>query len=58
MKKKTNKMFRVYYDDGLISYALDERFNSEKSAWDFIKKFTSVDGFFVEQLKYQHIEVS
>jgi hypothetical protein len=29
MKKKTNKMFRVYYDDGLISYVLDERFNSE-----------------------------
>jgi hypothetical protein len=29
MKKKTNKMFRVYYDDGLISYALDERFNSK-----------------------------
>jgi hypothetical protein len=45
MKKKTNKMFRVYYDDGLISYALDERFNSEKSAWDFIKSSTYVDGF-------------
>ena len=58
MKKKTNKMFRVYYDDGLISYGLDERFNSEKSAWDFIKSSTYVDGFYVEELKYQHIEVA
>jgi hypothetical protein len=37
---------------------MDKLFNSEKSAWDFIKKFTSVDGFFVEQLKYQHIEIA
>ena len=58
MKKKTNKMFRVYYDDGLISYALDERFNSKKSALAFIKSSTYVDDFYVEELKYQHIEVS
>jgi hypothetical protein len=44
-------------DYGLISYALDERFNSEKTAWDFIKSSTYVDGF-VEELKYQHIEVA
>jgi hypothetical protein len=51
MKKKTNKMFRVYYDDGLISYALDERFNSEKSAWDFIKSSTYVDGLLCRRIK-------
>jgi hypothetical protein len=58
MKNKKNKMFRVYFDDGLISYTLDERFNSKKSAWDFIKSSTYVDDFYVEELKYQHIEVS
>jgi hypothetical protein len=58
MKNKTNKMFRVHYDDCLVYYKMDKLFNSEKSAWDFIKKFTSVDGFFVEQLKYQHIEIA
>jgi hypothetical protein len=58
MKNKTNKMFRVYYDDGLISYALDERFNSKKSAWDFIKSSTYGEFFFVEELKYQHMEIA
>jgi hypothetical protein len=31
MKKKTNKKFRVYYDDGLIYYALDERFSIQRN---------------------------
>jgi hypothetical protein len=51
-------MLRVHYDDCLVYYKMDKLFNSEKSAWDFTKKFTSVDGFFVEQLKYQHIEIA
>ena len=52
------KMYRVYFDDCLISYELDERFNSKKSAWDFIKNgFHTMDGFFVEELKYQHMEI-
>ena len=58
MKKKTNKMFRVYYDDGLIGYALDERFNSKKSALDFIKSSTHGDFFFVEELEYPNMEVA
>ena len=58
MKKKTNKMFQVYFDDCLVYYKIDKLFNSEKSAWDFIKSSTYVDGFYVEELKYQHIEVA
>jgi hypothetical protein len=51
-------MFQVYFDDCLVYYKIDKLFNSEKSACDFIKSSTYVDGFFVEELKYQHIEVA
>jgi hypothetical protein len=37
---------------------LDERFNSKKSAWDFIKSSTYGEFFFVEELKYQHMEIA
>ena len=51
MKKKTNKKFRVYYDDGLIAYALDERFNSKKSALDYIKKVYLCRWLFCRRIK-------